>query len=385
MPQIINLVIFLFLFFLATQVLKFSLYIFYLWQVVEYRLDRFWVRITNRGDRAEALSYLNIFNLYPSNKYPKVTLRTLLTFFLFIFITYQLLFSFYRPLAKLVNIPEKLTVTAFLVAIIVYYLTPILASFLTVLVTAITWPIKKLIIYLARRKIENFKNLLVVGITGSYGKSSTKEIVWEVLRTTFNVLKTPANTNTIIGVAKTILTSLKNDHQIFVVEMGAYKKGEIKEICDLVNPEIGILTGINEQHLVLFGSLTNIQKTKYELIGSLPRNGLALFNGKNKFCRILNKKTKNCLKQLYGKESDEFSEAIDAGYMIGKFLNVPEIKIKKILPKLKKKLEIKKEKNRSGLLIFDDSYSTNPEGFNKALNIISKYQKKEISRYTRYN
>ncbi len=133
----------------------------------------------------------------------------------------------------------------------------------------------------ATKKILKSEKLLVIGVTGSYGKSSTKEFIAQVLSHKFEVLKTKYSDNTPIGVAYTILKGLKNNTQIFVAEMGAYKKGEIAELCAIARPKIGVLTAIAGQHLSLFGSIENIEKTKYELIESLPRNGLALFNGNN--------------------------------------------------------------------------------------------------------
>lgn len=134
------------------------------------------------------------------------------------------------------------------------------------------------------------KPLLVIGITGSYGKSSTKEYVAQILEKKFTVLKTKGTNNTPIGIAKTILIGLKKDTQIFVAEMGAYKRREIAQMCSIVHPQIGILTAVNQQHLSLFGSLENTMQAKYELIDSLPKNGLALFNGNNENSKLLYKK-----------------------------------------------------------------------------------------------
>lgn len=136
----------------------------------------------------------------------------------------------------------------------------------------------------AKKKVSKLKNLIVIGITGSYGKTSTKEFLATILSEKYKVAKTPGFNNTEIGVAKYVLEELKPFHEIFVVEMGAYKRGEIKAICDIVKPKIGIITAINQQHLELFGSIKNTQKTKYELIESLPKEGIAIFNGCNKYC-----------------------------------------------------------------------------------------------------
>lgn len=143
----------------------------------------------------------------------------------------------------------------------------------------------------AIEKLREHKKLLVIGITGSYGKSSTKEFTAQILRKKFRVVKTKGTNNTPIGIANAIHSSLQSKTEIFVVEMGAYKKGEIAQLCRIVHPKIGILTSVNEQHVSLFGNLEKTMETKYELIESLPKNGLALFNGNNENARILYTKT----------------------------------------------------------------------------------------------
>jgi UDP-N-acetylmuramoyl-tripeptide--D-alanyl-D-alanine ligase len=130
----------------------------------------------------------------------------------------------------------------------------------------------------ARQKRLSMSDLKVIGITGSYGKSSVKEFLSQILSTEFEVLKTAKNTNTEIGIANTILKSLKKNHQIFVCEMGAYKIGEIRVCCAMAKPQIGIFTGLNEQHVALFGSLDNTFKAKWELVQSLSAEGHAIVN-----------------------------------------------------------------------------------------------------------
>ncbi|MBM3239094.1 UDP-N-acetylmuramoyl-tripeptide--D-alanyl-D-alanine ligase [Candidatus Poribacteria bacterium] len=143
----------------------------------------------------------------------------------------------------------------------------------------------------AKEKIKKLKTK-VIGITGSYGKTSTKYILQKILSQKFNTLMTPDSYNTPMGICKVINGQLKPEHEVFIVEMGAYKKGEIKELCDLTQPEIGILTAVGPQHLERFKSIENTAKTKYELIESLPQNGVAVFNNDNEICRSLADKTK---------------------------------------------------------------------------------------------
>jgi UDP-N-acetylmuramoyl-tripeptide--D-alanyl-D-alanine ligase len=141
-----------------------------------------------------------------------------------------------------------------------------------------------LIIRKAIKRRETFDSLIVIGITGSYGKTSTKEFLSTILSEKFNVLKTKEHQNSEVGVSQCILKELKPEHQIFVVEMGAYNRGGIKLLCDIAKPKIGILTGINEQHVATFGSQENIIQGKYELIENLPKDGIAIFNGDNNYC-----------------------------------------------------------------------------------------------------
>jgi UDP-N-acetylmuramoyl-tripeptide--D-alanyl-D-alanine ligase len=128
----------------------------------------------------------------------------------------------------------------------------------------------------------------IVAITGSYGKTTTKELLGTILSSRFPTLKTPESWNTLMGVTRAIRERLTESHEIFVVEMGAYKRGEIAELCRLTGPpSIGILTGINEQHLERFGGIDNTIKAKYELIQAVRPGGLAIFNADNAYCRAL--------------------------------------------------------------------------------------------------
>ncbi len=130
----------------------------------------------------------------------------------------------------------------------------------------------------AMKKLRSMPNLKVIGITGSYGKTSSKNILNDILNVKYNSLATPRNLNTPYGLIMTINNYLNKFDDIFIAEMGAYKRGEILELCNLVNPTYGILTRIGTAHLELFGSQENIQKGKFELIECLPSDGVAVLN-----------------------------------------------------------------------------------------------------------
>ena len=129
----------------------------------------------------------------------------------------------------------------------------------------------------ARAKVRQRKDLIVIGITGSYGKTNVKFILSKMLSAKYNVLATPASFNTAMGISRVINDDLKPEHQVFISEMGATHVGDIKELVDLTRPKYGILTSIGPRHMDTFGSLDNIASTKYELIRGLPKDGFAVF------------------------------------------------------------------------------------------------------------
>jgi len=174
---------------------------------------------------------------------------------------------------------------------------------------------KKVILRKAKEKRKEFKNITVVGITGSYGKTSTKEFLSTILSEKFKILKTKEHQNSEMAIAKTILENLKKEHQIFICEMGAYNKGGIKRLVEIAKPQIGIITGVTFQHLSLFGSLGNLISAEggKELIDGLPEDGLLIFNGENETLNEIQKTVKK-RKKIVGinkKDFDLWAENIE--------------------------------------------------------------------------
>ncbi|WDV47094.1 UDP-N-acetylmuramoyl-tripeptide--D-alanyl-D-alanine ligase [Clostridiaceae bacterium M8S5] len=157
---------------------------------------------------------------------------------------------------------------------------------------------------MAYNKVREFEELKIVGITGSFGKTTTKFITAEILKQKYNTLMTPNSFNTPMGISKVINNTLNSEYEAFVVEMGARKIGEIEEVAKLANPKIGVLTSIGPTHLDTFINLENISKTKYELIEELPTDGIAIFNYDNNYVKKLADKTFK-EKILYGLEDTE--------------------------------------------------------------------------------
>jgi len=266
---------------------------------------------------------------------------------------------------------------------------------------------------MARKKLQKLKNLRVIGITGSYGKTSTKEILSQLLSHKFKVVKTPKNINTDIGISRFILQTNFKDYDFFVVEMGAYKIGEIERICDIVKPEIGILTAISPQHLSLFGSIENIQTAKYELLRYLPKKGLAITNSDNKYCREFLGELKckvltfgleeefkpNCLiedmketeegiickftRNLDGQKMDiELQTKLFCDYNISNlqpslltanYLGFDNEEMKEALKHVVSPDNALKIQKYGEAIILNDSYNSNPDGFRVAINNLTKY------------
>ena len=156
-------------------------------------------------------------------------------------------------------------------------ISPILSIVANIINTPIEILNKQKYINQAKDKLKQMPNLTVIGITGSYGKTSVKNYLYKTLSTKYEVLISPKNYNTTMGVVKTIRENLRPIHQIFICEMGATHPNDIKKICDIVKPTIGVITSIGPQHLESFKSIDNIIKTKFELADSVRANNGVMF------------------------------------------------------------------------------------------------------------
>jgi len=129
---------------------------------------------------------------------------------------------------------------------------------------------RQLTIWAVRRTIISHKSLTVIGITGSYGKTTTKDLLFEILKRYKTTLKTPESYNTIFGISKVIDFELTSKDKLFICEMGAYIRGEIRELTHMVPPHYALLTAIGSQHLERFKSIKNTTLAKFELVDSVP-------------------------------------------------------------------------------------------------------------------
>ncbi len=311
-----------------------------------------------------------------------------------------------------------------------------------ILASIIAYPLETLIndhyINSARWKIirPKYSHLIRIGITGSYGKTSTKFILKTILSEKYNVLATPESYNTTMGNVKIIRNELKPEHQVFISEMGARYPGDIRKICDFVYPQIGIITSIGPQHLESFKTVEKVAKTKSELLRSLPVKGESenlaqMYSSLNKnafkkdsaiflpvdgaFCSELYKNEKNRTKfsysvsdksaSVYAKnikmssEGCEFTAVTPIGDIkcVSKLLG--ELNIQNILGAIAIAvyLDLSKEQiargvskiepvahrlqilpSNNGTIVIDDAFNSNPVGSKMALDVLKEFKDRKI-------
>lgn len=254
------------------------------------------------------------------------------------------------------------------------------------------------------------KKLIKIGITGSYGKTSTKNILAQILEKEFKVCLTPANYNTEMGVTKTILSKL-DDEDVFIAEMGARHRGDIKALAEMVEPDYAILTTIGEQHIETFGSLGAIEETKNELTLFMKKDGVVFFSGDSKSNLKLYEK---CSKEKYLTNSEKgyaFAKDIKCTQTGSEFTLVIGEEEAKVKTRLLGKFNINNIVTASALSrylgvsmrdiasairnleptphrleliknsyfsILDDSYNSNLVGAKEALNVLSNFKGRKI-------
>lgn len=294
-------------------------------------------------------------------------------------------------------------------ATVIIAATLILSNFLMLLANLVNTPIEKAInrhyYNDAKRIIDSHKGLIIIGVTGSFGKTSTKNYLASVLAEKYNVLVTPGNFNTLLGVIRTIREQLRPYHQVFIVEMGAKQNNDIKEICDLVHPTIGIVTAVGEMHLETFKTVENIQETKFELINSLPAGGLGVINYDSEYIKSYKGIKSPCKIIRYAVEGEGDYKANDVVYGaggvsftlgngehycsrllgVGNLLNilasiavadhlgVPANKQRNAIARLQPVEHRLSMKVANGITVLDDAYNSNPTGAKMSLGVLKEF------------
>lgn len=276
-------------------------------------------------------------------------------------------------------------------AVVVEHRTPVAAGIVEVVV-ADTW---KAIYALAASVLQRV-NPLVVGVTGSNGKTSTKEMTAAVLGARFNVHRTMGNRNTETGVPLTLLT-LEEEHTALVVEMGLQKPGDIALLAGLVKPRIGVITNIGVVHMEFFDSQESLARSKGELVASLPADGHAVLNAGDRFFPLLASLT-DAQVSTFGYEQGDFAAR---GYRAGEFTvsgqrvhlsvhgrhqavnaaaalaaghaaGVPLAEGAAALSEVRLEHRLQEVQTPSGFIVVDDAYNASPESMLAAFDAVAE-------------
>lgn len=308
-----------------------------------------------------------------------------------------------------------------IVVILFCWITPahvLLLPLLTALAALIALPIEKSInrMYMrdAQRRMNAQPGLIRIGITGSYGKTSVKNILYTLLSQKYNVLSTPASFNTPMGLTRVIRERLEPAHQVFLAEMGARHRKDIKELTDFIHPTIGVLVSVGPQHLDTFKSLDNIIATKYDLIRAIPRDGYAVFNDDGDICANLYEKTLHTPKAIAGRTGgDVWAEDVQVsasgssftlcfkdggrlpcqtrmlgahnisnillGCAVAKHLGLTDTQIQRGISQLNPvEHRLQLLKSAGGVTVIDDAFNSNPTGARAALDVLSRFPGRRI-------
>ena len=281
-----------------------------------------------------------------------------------------------------------------------------------VLTFLICWPIEEAIkkSYLKKAKRKLAKCMCKkIAITGSFGKTSTKNILYQILKEEFDVCATPKSFNTPMGICKTILQDLKETDDFFIAEFGARRLGDIKFLAEFLEVDFGIITPVGNCHLETFGSLQNIENEKFELCNHAK--DFVVFNGKSKsskklcqrykktkylvceknsfayakeianfaditkFVLVIDKNEMACSTKLLGKVNiDNIVVAATMAYLLGESLFSIKRGIEK-LAQIPHRLEFL---DGEFVDVIDDSYNSNFEGFMQALEVLDGFAKRKV-------
>lgn len=294
-------------------------------------------------------------------------------------------------------------------------LTPLFVPLLVCLAYYITLPFEllnnKRFIKKAKKKLSGRSDLIKIGITGSYAKTSVKNILATLLSEKYSVCSSPHSYNTPLGISKTVLENLTTKDQVFIAEMGARYVNDIKELCEIVDPDIGVITGIGNQHLLTFGTFENLVKTKGELKDYIEsKKGTMFFNGDNEHCVNM---ASNCscetivtspfkkndrvyaLNLSYERDGVSFTLVLNNEKIKAKANLLGQHNISNIIlcVEICLKLGLTKEQIIKGieklvpsphrlalvpssgtLIVIDDAYNGSVEGSRTALNVLSSYE-----------
>lgn len=411
----------------------------YMWQLKEYRFDRLSVHLkdTLQGRRIffsfESLGLWALILIFLSTVFSDALsgyYSYLVTFFLLALLMQmwqdmrKKRFKYPVPTAKamgIVLLSYGTTVALsflpltdkFLWIVIMLLLTPLFVAFFVFLAAFPTEVYTDFLIQKAKKKRQHLKKLVVIAVSGSYGKSSTKEAIAYMLSSKYRVVKTSFSNNTPIAIARTILDRVYEDTDFFVVELGAYKKGEIAQLADMVGPTISVTTAVSDQHVALYGTIQDVIASEKELFQFLPKKGLALVNVHNEYAKTLLKHVRHSTIQystpssssiharlieptrhgvrweyMYKKDRIQLKspllgihtvENLLPAVFLAKYFQLSDKEIQRQIATLRplpKTME--KKKILDGITAIDDSFNASPESVTSAVAFLRLFPKRKI-------
>lgn len=295
-------------------------------------------------------------------------------------------------LASIFLIREPLFITT--AFILLCLALPLFIALSCILLIPVDAFLKRRITTRAKNRLAQFPNLTVVGIAGSYGKTTQKHILSNILAKSIPTFSPSGTHNTPLGISHDILTGLRNEHQVAVIELGEHYRGDVRELCEIIHPNIGIITGITEQHLERMGSIGTIIDTIYELPENLRSGGVCFLDTRNIHVKNGYEARKNlevpyqdiaqesvshveCLPEFAGIRfryngqtfqtrllGEHIIAPIIVAYHIAKSLGVPDKAIVQAvanIPFVEHRLEVIYN-SQTGIRVVDDSFNGNPEG-----------------------
>lgn len=260
-------------------------------------------------------------------------------------------------------------------------------------------------------RLRSMPDLKVIGVTGSFGKTSTKHYLQRILSEKYDTLMTPGSFNTPMGVIRTVREQLKPYHEVFICEMGAKQKGDVKEICDIASPTMGIITAVGPMHLETFHNMETVQATKFELADALPADGFVVVNDDFPYCASRPVDNTQCVRYAVANPENADFRAENIQYtpqgtfftIVGKDgtrldlhtrligeCNISNLVAAAIMAlrlgvdpssiryavndieQVEHRLNVKK--TPGGVTIIDDAFNSNPEGSRMAVDALSRFR-----------
>jgi UDP-N-acetylmuramoyl-tripeptide--D-alanyl-D-alanine ligase len=372
-------------------------YQLYLLQLENYELGRYWKLLWVKGFFPKAKQLQRKELVWTAKARALMVMAAALHILIAVIISFIFTTQF---------VDAGLVATVFVAVLIVllpfYFL---LFTFSLTLIRPLDSYVKNKIIRKAKVKISGLKNLTVIGVAGSYGKTTMKQVIAQVLSVKRKVLSTPESVNTPVGISRFILGNVDDETQILILELGEHYPGDIKELCEIAPPDIAVVTGINEAHFERMGSLKIITKTIFESVQFAKPNALVLLNSDDKnITDAYSGYTQDHQTVKLYSESDilnpEFSEEklgwkgieknigeifipllgkyilgdVAAAVTIAQKIGMKDVDIKIGLSRIKPvEHRLQPIPSAENVLVIDDSYNGNPDGVREAISVLGKF------------